>query len=80
MASRLFIPQTWSTGCTGPMELMEYQTALICLLRNLCAGQEAIVRNELGTIDWFKIGKGVRQGCILPPCLFNFYTEYNKAG
>ena len=49
---------------------------LICLLRNLYAGQEAIVRTGLGTTDWFQIGKGVRQGCILPPCLFNFYAEY----
>ena len=44
---------------------------LTCLLRILCAGQEATVRTESGTIDWFQIGKGVRQGCILSPCLFN---------
>ena len=49
---------------------------LTCLLRNLYAGQEATVRTEHGTTDWFQIGKGVRQGCILPPCLFNFYAEY----
>ena len=49
---------------------------LFCLLRNLYAGQEAIVRTGHGTTDWFQIGKGVRQGCILSPCLFNFYTEY----
>ena len=49
---------------------------LICLLRNLYAGQEAAVRTEHGTTDWFKIGQGVRQGCILSPCLFNFYAEY----
>ena len=49
---------------------------LTCLLRNLYAGQEATVRTGLGTTDWFQIGKGVRQGCILSPCLFNFYTEY----
>ena len=49
---------------------------LICLLRNLCAGQEATVRTGHGTTDWFPIGKGVRQGCILPPCLFNLYAEY----
>ena len=47
-----------------------------CLLRNLYAGQEARVRTEHGTTDWFQIGKGVRQGCILSPCLFNFYAEY----
>ena len=49
---------------------------LTCLLRNLYAGKEAIVRNGHGTTDWFQIGKGVRQGCILSPCLFNFYAEY----
>ena len=49
---------------------------LTCLLRNLYAGQEATVRTGHGTIDWFKIGKGVCQGCILSPCLFNFYAEY----
>ena len=49
---------------------------LICLLRNLYAGQEATVRNGHGTTYWFQIGKGVRQGCILSPCLFNFYAEH----
>ena len=49
---------------------------LICLLRNLYAGQETTVRTEHGTTDWFQIGKGVRQGCILSPCLFNLHTEY----
>ena len=48
---------------------------LTCLLRNLYAGQEATVRTRHGT-DWFQIGKGVRQGCILSPCLFNLYAEY----
>ena len=47
-----------------------------CLLRNLYAGQEATVRSGHGTTDWFQIGKGVRQGCILSPCLFNLYAEY----
>ena len=47
-----------------------------CLLRNLYAGQGATVRTGHGTTDWFQIGKGVRQGCILSPCLFNFYAEY----
>ena len=47
-----------------------------CLLRNLYAGQETTVRTGLGTTDWFQIRKGVCQGCILSPCLFNFYAEY----
>ena len=49
---------------------------LICFLRNLYAGQEATVGTGQGTIDWFQIGKGVCQGCILSPCLFNMYVEY----
>ena len=49
---------------------------LTCLLRNLYAGQEATVRTGHGTTDWFQIGKGVRQGCILSPCFFNSYAEY----
>ena len=49
---------------------------LICPLRNLYAGQEATVRTGHGTTDWFQIGKGVHQGCILSSCLFNFYAEY----
>ena len=49
---------------------------LTCLLRNLYAGQEATVRTGHGTTDWFQIGKEVHQGCILSPCLFNFYAEY----
>ena len=49
---------------------------LTCLLRNLYAGQEAIIRTGHGTTDWFQIGKGVCQSCILSPCLFNFYAEY----
>ena len=49
---------------------------LTCLFRNLYAGQEATVRTGHGTTDWFQIGKGVRQGCILSPCFFNFYAEY----
>uniref|UniRef100_A0A8B9WB27 Reverse transcriptase domain-containing protein n=1 Tax=Bos mutus grunniens TaxID=30521 RepID=A0A8B9WB27_BOSMU len=55
---------------------MEIPDHLTCLLRNLYAGQEAIVRTGHGTTDWFQIGKGVHQGCILSPCLFNFYAEY----
>ena len=49
---------------------------MTCLLRNLYAGQEAAVRTGHGTTDWFQIGKGVRQGCILSPCLFKLYAEY----
>ena len=49
---------------------------LTCLLRNLYAGQEATIRTRHGTMDWFQIGKGVSQGCILSPCLFNLYAEY----
>ena len=55
---------------------MEIPEHLTCLPRNLCAGQEATVRTRLGTTDWFQIGKGVHQGCILSPCLFNMYAEY----
>ena len=53
---------------------------LTCLLRNLYAGQEAAVRTGHGTTDWFQIGKGVRQGCILSPCLFNLYAELIMLG
>ena len=49
---------------------------LTCLLRNLYAGQEATVRTGYGTTDWFQIGKGVCEGCILSPCLYNLYVEY----
>ena len=49
---------------------------LTCLLRSLYAGQETTVRTGHGTTNWFKIGKGVRRGCMLSPCLFNFYAEY----
>ena len=55
------------------MRIPDYLT---CLLRNLYAGQEATVRTENGTTDWFQIEKGVCQGCILSPCLFNLYAEY----
>ena len=55
---------------------MEIPDHLTCLLRNLYAGQEATVRTGHGTTDWFQIGKGVCQGCVLSPCLFNFYAEY----
>ena len=55
---------------------MKIADHLICLLRNLYAGQEATVKTGNGTTDWFQIGKEVCQSCILSPCLFNFYTEY----
>ena len=58
------------------MKEMGIPDHLTCLLRNLYAGQEAKVRTGQGTTDWFQIGKGVRQSCILSPCLFNLYTEY----
>ena len=55
---------------------MRISDHLTRLLRNLYAGQETRVRTEHGTTDWFQIGKGVRQGCIVSPCLFNLYAEY----
>ena len=58
------------------LQEMEIPDDLTCLLRNLHAGQEATVRNGHRTTDWFQIGKGVHEGCILLPCLFNFYAEY----
>ena len=55
---------------------MGISSHLACLLRNLYTGQEATVRTGRGVTDWFQIRKGVRQGCILSPCLFNLYAEY----
>jgi len=57
---------------------MEIPDHLTCLMRNLYVGQEAIVRTGQGTTDWFQIGKGVRQGYIFSPCLFNLYADYVK--
>ena len=65
----------WLDGIIDSMDL-SLSKILTCLLRNLYAGQEAIVRTGHGTTDWFQIGKGVSQGCILSPCLFNLYAEY----
>ena len=58
------------------LKVMGIPDHLTCLLRTLYAGQEATVRTGHGTTDWFQIGNGVRQGCILSPCLFNLYAEY----
>ena len=66
----------WITTNWKILKEMGIPDHLTCLLRNLYAGQEATVRTGHGTTDWFQTGKGVRQGCILSPCLFNFYTEY----
>ena len=66
----------WITTNYGKFFKMGTPDHLTCLLRNLYAGQEAIVRTGRGTTDWFQIKKGVRQGCILTPCLFNLYAEY----
>ena len=63
-----------TTNCRKFLKRWEYQSTVI--QRNLYAGQEATVRTRHGTTDWFQIGKGVRQGCILSPCLFSLYAEY----
>ena len=76
-----FIDYAKDFGCVDHNKLrkilkeMGIPDHLTCLLRNLYSGQEATVRTGHGTIDWFQIGKGVRQGCILSPCLFNLYAE-----
>ena len=66
----------WITINWKILQEMGIPDHLTCLLRNLYAGQEATVRTGHGTTDWFQIRKGVRQGCIWSPCLFNFYAEY----
>ena len=77
-----FIDYAKAFDCVGHHKLwkilkdMGMPDHLTCLLRNLYAGQEATVRTGHGTTDWFQIGKGVCQGCILSPCLFNLYAEY----
>ena len=77
-----FIDYTKAFDCVNHNKLwkilqeMGIPDYLTCLLRNLCAGQEATVRTRHGTTDWFQIGKGIRQDCILSPCLFNLYAEY----
>ena len=77
-----FLDYTKAFGCVDHNKLWEILREmgvpdhLTCLLRNLYAGQEATVKTGNGTTDWFQIGKEVRQGCILSPCLFKLYTEY----
>ena len=66
----------WITTNCGKFLEMGIPTHLTCLSRNLFAVQEATIRTGHGTADWFQNGKGVRQGCILSPCLFNLYAEY----
>ena len=66
----------WITTNWKILKEMGIPDHLTCLLRNLYAGQEGTVRTGHGTTDWFQIGKGVCQGCILPPCLFNLFAEY----
>ena len=66
----------WITTSWKILQLMAALDHLTCLLRNLNAGQEATVRTGHGTTDCFQIGNGVRQGCVLSPCLFNLYAEY----
>ena len=66
----------WTTTNWKILQEMGIPDHLTCLLRNLYAGQEATVRTGHGKTDWFQIGKGVRQGCVLSPCLFNLNTEY----
>ena len=77
-----FIDYAKAFDCVDPNKLwkilkeIRIPDYLTCLLRNLYASHEATVKNGHGTMDWLKIGKGVCQGCILSPCLFNFYAEY----
>ena len=77
-----FIDYAKAFDCVNPNKLWKILKELgipehlTCLLRNLYAGQEATVRTGHGTTDWFQIGKGVRQGCILSPCLIKLYAEY----
>ena len=66
----------WITTNWKILKEMGIPDHLTCLLRNLYTGQETRVRSQYGTMDWFKPGKGVRQGCILSPCLFNLYVEH----
>ena len=79
ISTLLIIPKSFTVWITINWKILKEMGIpdhLTCLLRNLCAGQEATVRTGHGTTDWFQIGKGVCQGCILSPCLFNLYAEY----
>ena len=67
----------WITTNCGKFIKLGIPDHLSCLLRNLYEGQEATVRTRHGTMDWFQIGKGVRQDCMLSPCLFNLYAQYS---
>ena len=78
ISALLTMPKPWTMWITinwKVLKEMGIPDHLTCLLRNEYAGQEAIVRTGRGTTDWFQIGKGVHQGCILSPCLFNLYAE-----
>ena len=70
------MPMPLTVWITTNCKILKTPDYLTCLLRNLYAGQEATVRTGRGTTDWFQTGKGVIQGCILSPCLFNLYPEY----
>ena len=74
--AKVFVTVWITINCGKILKEMGIPDHLTCLLRNLYAGQESTVRTGHGTTDCFQIGKGVRQGCILSPCLFNFYAEY----
>ena len=79
LSALLTIPKSltmWITANWKILQEMRIPDHLTCLLRNLYAGQKATVRTRHGITDWFRIGKGVHQGFILSPCLFNFYAEY----
>ena len=79
ISALLTMPKPLRVGITINWKILKemgISDHLIYLLRNLCTGQEATVRTVHGTTDWFQIGKGVHQGCILSPCLFNLYAEY----
>ena len=69
-------PSLWWCGSQQTWKILKVMGCLTCLLRNLYAGQEATVKTRHGTMDWFQVGKGAHQGCILSLCLFNLYAEY----